>query len=438
MDSGNSGSLQSSSGDEEYDSRADSISALMTTNPAAHQPPAAAAAPPLNNTSSIFDPLSNYFDTISRPPQTPNSLLNLDMSWSKTLRSDPNSTDINPMMIPSSSIQSLFGSNEPHGSFSTSQLSPAISAAAVPENTSSTSTPRPAAGAPPEQNNQTHVVRNPKKRSRASRRAPTTVLTTDTTNFRAMVQEFTGIPAPPFTSSSPFSRGRLDLYGTAPSSMRSNPLDFPQPPYLRRPFPQKVQLPPPFLAASSSSSSLLVDHAATIASPNSTNNNVATASNIINHDANLFSIQNPLLTSLLQSNGAAKYPPPTTDSSVVIGSKPPQLGFRDGLMDEFGLSHHGQVNTSTLSGLPGLISSDQTPSSRNDNNPVNWGSGVGTNDSGNGMNNFNLSRINGANKRLNYSGSSSSNFRGGDKGPENVAPTTRGEGMMESWICSSD
>jgi hypothetical protein len=38
-------------------------------------------------------------------------------------------------------------------------------------------------------NNNNNVVRNPKKRSRAYRRAPT-VLTTDTTNFRAMVHEF--------------------------------------------------------------------------------------------------------------------------------------------------------------------------------------------------------------------------------------------------------
>ncbi|OEL36546.1 hypothetical protein BAE44_0002433 [Dichanthelium oligosanthes] len=37
----------------------------------------------------------------------------------------------------------------------------------------------------------------PRKRPRASRRPPTTVFTTDTSNFRAMVQEFTGIPAPP-------------------------------------------------------------------------------------------------------------------------------------------------------------------------------------------------------------------------------------------------
>ncbi|KAJ0588183.1 putative VQ motif-containing protein [Helianthus annuus] len=39
-----------------------------------------------------------------------------------------------------------------------------------------------------------------KKRTRASKRPPTTVLTTDTSNFRQMVQEFTGIPTAPFSS----------------------------------------------------------------------------------------------------------------------------------------------------------------------------------------------------------------------------------------------
>jgi hypothetical protein len=36
-----------------------------------------------------------------------------------------------------------------------------------------------------------------RRRPRASRRAPVTLLNTDTANFRAMVQQFTGIPAPP-------------------------------------------------------------------------------------------------------------------------------------------------------------------------------------------------------------------------------------------------
>ncbi|KAL6856237.1 hypothetical protein ACP4OV_019039 [Aristida adscensionis] len=39
----------------------------------------------------------------------------------------------------------------------------------------------------------------PRKRPRESRRPPTTVLSTDASNFRAMVQEFTGFPAPPMS-----------------------------------------------------------------------------------------------------------------------------------------------------------------------------------------------------------------------------------------------
>ncbi|KAJ8770541.1 hypothetical protein K2173_018032 [Erythroxylum novogranatense] len=41
-----------------------------------------------------------------------------------------------------------------------------------------------------------------RRRSRASRRTPTTLLNTDTTNFRAMVQQFTGGPSAPYASGS--------------------------------------------------------------------------------------------------------------------------------------------------------------------------------------------------------------------------------------------
>lgn len=41
-----------------------------------------------------------------------------------------------------------------------------------------------------------------RRRSRASRRTPTTLLNTDTTNFRAMVQQFTGGPSAPFAAGS--------------------------------------------------------------------------------------------------------------------------------------------------------------------------------------------------------------------------------------------
>ncbi|KAJ6841187.1 putative basic proline-rich protein-like [Iris pallida] len=70
----------------------------------------------------------------------------------------------------------------------------------------------------------TTTTRPSKKRSRASRRAPTTVLTTDTSNFRAMVQEFTGIPAPPFATSSPTSAAAASLH--FPRSLISPPPPF--------------------------------------------------------------------------------------------------------------------------------------------------------------------------------------------------------------------
>jgi VQ motif len=46
------------------------------------------------------------------------------------------------------------------------------------------------------------VGKSPRRRSRASRRAPVTLLNTDTSNFRAMVQQFTGIPSGPYSSGS--------------------------------------------------------------------------------------------------------------------------------------------------------------------------------------------------------------------------------------------
>lgn len=45
------------------------------------------------------------------------------------------------------------------------------------------------------------VTKPVRRRSRASRRTPTTLLNTDTTNFRAMVQQFTGGPSAPFSAS---------------------------------------------------------------------------------------------------------------------------------------------------------------------------------------------------------------------------------------------
>ncbi|GAU27733.1 hypothetical protein TSUD_215420 [Trifolium subterraneum] len=58
-----------------------------------------------------------------------------------------------------------------------------------------------------------------RRRSRASRRTPTTLLNTDTTNFRAMVQQFTGGPIAPFAAaatSSPSTFSTLAGLGLGP------------------------------------------------------------------------------------------------------------------------------------------------------------------------------------------------------------------------------
>ncbi|GAB4847792.1 hypothetical protein Ancab_026855 [Ancistrocladus abbreviatus] len=63
-----------------------------------------------------------------------------------------------------------------------------------------------------------------RRRSRASRRTPTTLLNTDTTNFRAMVQQFTGGPTSPFPSSpGPGIRGSNFNTGGCPGNLFQNP-----------------------------------------------------------------------------------------------------------------------------------------------------------------------------------------------------------------------
>ncbi|XP_065873101.1 uncharacterized protein [Euphorbia lathyris] len=420
MDSGNSGSMQSSSGgDEEYDSRADSISVFFN-------PP-----PPSNHhhnfhhqisssSSSMFDPLSNYFDPLSSsrsPPHftNPNSLLNLDLlNWSKNIRSDTNSADLGAFIASSSPTQQFFGSQP--------QSRPSFASVQIPQGQGSGS-------GPGSTNDQSNVVRNPKKRSRASRRAPTTVLTTDTTNFRAMVQEFTGIPAPPFTSS-PFPRSRLDLFGTSSTFRSATHLESPSPPYLLRPFAHKIQ--PPFLSSSSStttcsssssSSSSMVDAIVST----TTNVNSASAS-ATNSDLGLL---NPILNFHPLFQPSPKFP--FSNSAILGGTnniKPIEIPANEshlkmGVFEDFGL---GQVNTN-LSNLQHMVpssSSDHTTLRRSGEN--NWGGNEGDNhDHGHGL----LRSINGNNGKVNYS-----EFHG-DKGPENVGTRTS-EGMMESWICSSD
>lgn len=104
-----------------------------------------------------------------------------------------------------------------------------------------------------------------------------------------------------------------------------------------------------------------------------------------------------------------------------------------GVLEEFGLSH-GQVSTQLQAGLPNLANSDRTPSenshnnnnkSNNDNPPPSWhGDGTGSNDS---------SRQGGLLRPLSGNLGRAVNV---DRGPGNGG--ARGEGMVDSWICSSD
>ncbi|KAG8383509.1 hypothetical protein BUALT_Bualt04G0020800 [Buddleja alternifolia] len=367
MDSGNSGSLQSSSGgDDEYDSRAaaaaDSISAFMNNPISNNQPPPQQPPPP-----PFFDPFSNY--------------LNPNMAWpGNTLRSDPNPI---PPFMPSFQTTASFGVDN-----NNNNNHPSVTTATTPHN----------------QNQTTAAARNPKKRSRASRRAPTTVLTTDTNNFRAMVQEFTGIPAPPFNNS-PFTRTRFDLFTGGIGSTTTNTLD--APPYLRRPFAQKVQSPLPFFTSTNSGNS------------NYHQLQIPQNSNVFNN------IQNPILTSLLQTNPKFTYP----SNSTIMASKSHNQNSFQIPTNEFSLSNDQDHASTSINGLQTLISSDHQIAMRSvpsDNDPVNRDENNHDNDD----DRVNIT-MNGV--QMNYS--ASSNFNG-EKLTENIT-ATKGEGMVESWICSS-
>ncbi|VVA37054.1 PREDICTED: VQ [Prunus dulcis] len=449
MDSG-SGSMQSSSGgDDEYDSRAESISALLS-NPPSQLGHMSSHAPPHHHhhhhqqTHHHLDPLSNMFDPLSSRLTNPNPLLNFDMAWSKTLRSDPNPTDLGGLSQPFLTNPNINQLGQSRGGGGGGGGSSTFAALQIPHDHQNVSA---SSSAP---NNQTHninsnsnnnnsnsngVVRNPKKRSRASRRAPTTVLTTDTTNFRAMVQEFTGIPAPPFTSSSPFPRSRLDLFSSAAAAsalMRSAGggggggggglgLEPSPPSYLLRPFAHKVSHQPP-------SSSSILDH------PNLPSTN----SSATNHHNNLLNMQqnpSPSSSSVLNFQSLfqpqhqqqqPKYSLPINSPNDLLASKTPHHHHHQGSLDHFGLTQQ-QLNV-----LPNnIVSSSDAALSRHDSNS-NWGNGTGpsnnnkTNIDNNNVDHQGLMRsINGnyGNGKLNYSaGSSSNNIIHGDKAQDqNVA-----------------
>ncbi|XP_050217588.1 transcription factor MYB120 [Mercurialis annua] len=384
MDSGNSGSLQSSSGDEEHDSSRppeSSFSAFLNNSshfgvplnpqsflPHHHHPYHHHQQQQLHHqTPTLFDPSSNLFHNFSQSP-SPNlnlhsSLINLDAVRSES--APP------PLSSGRSSILGVQGTNPA----TINQL--------------------------PSHSDQNHVAsRNPKKRTRASRRAPTTVLTTDTSNFRAMVQEFTGIPAPPF-SGSPYSK-RLDLFGSAMT--RSSHLEQIGSLFPLRPSAQKVPHQQSPFSFSSSPSPLIQNNPvdATTTATTAANNNPTTfinpssfnnyqlpsdLSQLSKQPQNILNMQNQMLSfqSLFQ--------PPSKGNLPLLPS----------LHDELGMSH-GRVSAN-LSEIPSH-SVTNTPEGNN-------------------------------RCKLNYSGSTSDHhFLHQDNGLENVPP--RSEGAVDSWICPSE
>ncbi|KAK4264901.1 hypothetical protein QN277_026020 [Acacia crassicarpa] len=425
MDSGHStGSLQSSSGgDDEYDSRADSMSAFFNhhPNPPIHHHVASSThtnAPPVFG----FDPSSNYLDPI--PPS------NFDMVWARPTRSDPNRSDLGGFN-PSSSSNQLFFSGQLGGQTSHHQQP------LVPESSSRGLIPVSGGGGgnidlSAGGNN---VGRNPKKRSRASRRAPTTVLTTDTTNFRAMVQEFTGIPAPPFVYS-PFQRSRLDLLGSH-AAVRSPPPTY----NLLRPFAQKPQSyhHQPFLSSSLPPGfpSTAVDPL--LASSSSTTNSNSIIYPSLSSDLCLLKQQPSLNVNLHNSvlNFASSIQLGSSSSDILasktqapLGIHPANSHLKVGGFEEFGLNHVDVNNADNTSGLhnQNMVSSSSE-----------WAERMGTNNDNGGDHGVMRS----GNDNLGDSlAASSSNFHGEKPATtttESVAAAGRNEGMVESWInCSTD
>ncbi|XP_042495848.1 VQ motif-containing protein 22-like [Macadamia integrifolia] len=108
--------------------------------------------------------------------------------------------------------RNLAGEEPPPSPTSPELFDPVSDAAVV------TSASTPGAGNPSGSTSSVHlnpegrrVAKPNRRRSRASRRAPTTLLNTDTTNFRAMVQQFTGVPSAPFNTAGPHHTGATNF-----------------------------------------------------------------------------------------------------------------------------------------------------------------------------------------------------------------------------------
>ncbi|PAN12149.1 hypothetical protein PAHAL_2G246300 [Panicum hallii] len=248
MDSGNSGSLQSSSGgDDEFDSRGGGGGGGVDSSPLS-----ALLRPSPSPSAATFSLHGSYFGlqefTSAPPPQQQQA-----GAWSGASGSFAGASGLSTSSSPRVDASAGAGAR-PQGADT--------AVAAAQGQGAGVGAPAPAQ--PP---------RGSRKRTRASRRAPTTVLTTDTSNFRAMVQEFTGIPSPPFGAGVGVGLGgpaaslrtRFDHIFPPPPSLRSaaggaaGDATASLPPYLLRPFPHKLPTAPstfpPFTSSSSTSSS---------------------------------------------------------------------------------------------------------------------------------------------------------------------------------------
>ncbi|MCL7049642.1 hypothetical protein MKW94_022726 [Papaver nudicaule] len=420
MDSGNSCSLNSSSGGDDQDqydhssrnTHDSSISAFLSntqqvnnnsnifSNSNQQQPPPLHPHMSHDNhhqqqQSSInFDHLSNYLNPFSSSissPQTPNSLLNLDMVWPKNIMtsSEPNN---NTLMGSSSSAQQhnqYMGGNI---HFSNPLVQPSLGDGSARVSSDS---------------HQQKATRNPKKRTRASRRAPTTVLTTDTSNFRAMVQEFTGIPAAPFSAStSVFPRSRFDLFNTSSTGKQSG-LSAP-PPYLLRPFPQKV------------------NHQLPTSSTSINTTGTSNSDHHCNEPQNLLNVQNLTFQSLLNPNHHQQSNAPILfghhDKSKVplssLSNDNSQL--RMAAMEEFNMNANTTATTTTTShGILGGTLSNIVDTSNDMTLGINSGSHHNVNENNDHLGssfsgNYNYSQqASGSNSssncKMNFTGSSTDN-----------------------------
>ncbi|XP_024172450.1 myb-like protein A isoform X1 [Rosa chinensis] len=422
MDSGNSGSMSSSGGDDQdldIVSQPESVSGFLnSSHPTMQFGGSSDNNPNLfsqyqnhHQPSTLFDLSSNYLQALSQS-QSPNSS-NPNFLLNQRSDHEPNSTtntgSDHQQANYTNSIANLPGSS------SSAHQAPPISG--TPRGSYSSAKPN-------------NLVRNSKKRTRASRRAPTTVLTTDTSNFRAMVQEFTGIPAPPFSAGSSSYSRRLDsIFGSGSV-------------YPLRPSAQKVHQ-TPFLS-SSSSSSLLMSNSVSMVDAS----NIATSST--SHDMNNFNfthqgllgkqlphhhnmmvnMQNPALSafqsSLPHHHDQQQQPPPFLSSSINFGAKP----NRDSttlplhpLEDQLGMTmSHGYLNNTNLGASDG---STMLPLRSDDNHTVRWrdyGLGLGAVSDGRGV----LDQNQHLRPNLDHGIVNSSRSN------------TRGEASVDSWICPSD